>query len=245
MSSTSVTIGYISLAGRNDWLHNQPVMSNVTTLLQRPRPPADLVSVEGLVAPDSFVPAPELEQWIRAAFLDESGPLYAAEHAHLTHATIGCLWTNAENSKAGRRIVGQAEMPSRANKGGKWQKARADQQLREWFGTMPDFLITIDALHAADCDDASFAALVDHELCHCAQAVDEFGMPRFNEVTGSPVWTIRGHDVEEFVSVVRRFGIQAAGEAATELVIAAAQKPLIAPAKLAQACGTCAMRAAA
>jgi hypothetical protein len=56
---------------------------------------------------------------------------------------------------------------------------------------------------------------------------------------------MRGHDVEEFVDVVRRFGIQAAGEAATDMVIAAAQKPEIAEARLAQACGTCMARKAA
>lgn len=218
-------------------------MSNVTHLLYRPRPPANLISMDGLIAADRFVPAPELQDWIRQSYIYQSGPLYTVEHAHLEQAFIGCLWTNAQNTRQGRRIVGQAEMPERANKGGKWQKARADQQIMEWFGGMPHFLITFDAVHAADCDDASFCALVDHELFHCAQDMDEFGAPKFNK-EGNPVFTMRGHDVEEFVGVVRRFGIQAAGEAATDMVIAAAQKPEIAPARLAQACGTCMRKAA-
>jgi hypothetical protein len=219
-------------------------MAHVTQLLSRPRPPADLVSMEGLTAPDLFLPAPELVEWIHAAYLDEAGPFYTPEHAHLNAARIACLWTNAENARHMRRIVGQAEMPARGNKGGKWQKARAEQQLREWFGEIPDFLLTFDAVYADECEDASFAALVDHELFHCAQALDEFGAPKFNKQTGQPEFTLKGHDVEEFVGVVRRFGIQAAGEAATEMVIAAAQRPEITPAKLGQACGTCLRKAA-
>lgn len=204
--------------------------------IARPRPSADMLKIMGL---DRFAPAPELEQWIREAYLDEDGPLYYEGHSHLEDAAIGCLWTTAENSRHGRRIVGQAEMPLNSlGRLPKWLKARCYQQLREWFHVEPDFLLTFDVYHADAVDDATFCSLVDHELAHCGQATDEFGMPKFDKM-GKPKWAIRGHDVEEFVSVVRRFGIEAAGAQATELVIAAAQKPEIGPAKLAYACGTC------
>lgn len=215
-------------------------MPKKATVLARPIPPAELVSMETLAAPDRFEPAPPLLEWIRDVYLAEDGALFAPEHAHLRAASIGCLWTTAENSRHGRRIVGQAEMPANAGGStGKWRRARAEQQLCEWFGKIPDFLLTFDAVYAVGIDDISFAALVDHELTHCAQETDEFGAPKFSKSTGRPVWAIRGHDVEEFVSVVRRFGIQAAGEAATDLVIAAARRPEIGAAKVAQACGTC------
>lgn len=215
-------------------------MGTVQRLLARPRPPAELVSMEGLIASDWFVPAPDLLEWVRSAYLDDSGALFTEEHAHLEVATIGCLWTNAENTRHGRRIVGQAEMPERSiGRSGKWQKARGMQQLEEWFGEVPSFVLTFDAVYAEQVDDASFCSLVDHELFHCAQAEDEFGQPRFKKSDGRPMWTIRGHDVEEFTGVVRRFGIQAAGKGATEMVIAAAKQPEIATARVAQACGTC------
>lgn len=202
-------------------------------------PPDALVCMDGYTAPDTFVPAPELTDWINAVYISDSGPFYTPEHAHLSGAFIGCLWTNTANIKQGRQIVGQAEMPERSSKGGKWQKARADQQLREWFGNVPTFLLTFDAFHAQGCDDTSFAALVDHELFHCAQAQDEFGAPKFSKETGEPVYCLRGHDVEEFVGVVRRFGIQAAGENAMDFVLAASRPPEIAQVSVAVACGSC------
>lgn len=125
---------------------------------------------------------------------------------------------------------------------GKWMRARGEQQLREWFDDVPDFVLTFDALYAGEADDASFCALVDHELFHRSPAKDEFDQPKFNKATGQAIWAIKGHDVEEFTAVVRRFGIQAAGEKATDFVIAASKKPEIAAAKVAQACGTCDVR---
>lgn len=205
--------------------------------IDRPQVPGELATIgSGLI----FTPAAELMTWIDAAFLDEDGPLYTENHEHLPQGEIAVLWTNTENSRQGRRIVGQAEMP--ANSGSmsnKWTKARAEYQLVQWFGYMPEFLLTFDALHCAGLDNASFCALIDHELYHCGQATDDFGMPKFNEHTGKPSYCIKGHDVEEFAGVVRRFGIEAAGESAVELVIAASQTPEISTARLQHACGTC------
>lgn len=212
--------------------------------LSRPRPPEALLTMEALTAPDRFVPAPELADWLKAAFVDPAGELHDPDHAHLANASLACLWTTAENRRQMRRIVAQAEIPAQSLRGSRWAKARAEQQLLEWFGTPPDFLLTFDALHAAEVDDVVFCALCDHELRHCAQAEDEYGAPRFNRETGEPVFALRGHDVSEFVGTVRRFGIEAAGPEATEMVIAAAQKPQIARAAIAQACGTCLLRAA-
>lgn len=206
-------------------------------ILTRPRPPGTLLELGSV---DRFLPAPDVLAWIHAAYLAETGPLFYDGHAHLRDAQIGVLWTNVENRRNMRRIVGQAELVQNANTGaGAWRRARGEQQLREWFEVIPDFVITFDALHASGIGDAEFCALVDHELCHCAQALGEGGMPSFNKSTGRPNFGIKGHDVEEFVSVIRRFGIEAGGERAVEFVLAAAAKPQIAAAKIAESCGTC------
>ncbi len=217
-------------------------LDSTTGLMVRPSPPDYLIEVSGM---NLFQPAPDLREWLYAAYLEESGPLYNVEHKHLLEANVGCLWTNTENSRHGQRIVGQAEMPPGPPRGGKWTRARSVFQLEQWFGgQIPDFLITFDALYASSCDDLDFCSLVDHELYHCAQASDEFGMPSFNKTTGQPVYCIRGHDVEEFVGVVRRFGIEPV-RGGIEMVMAAAQTPEIGRASVGNACGTCQLKAVA
>lgn len=202
----------------------------------RPMPPDTLL---GEFEP-MFTPAPELMSWALANFIEPDAPLHNADHHHLNSATIGALWTNVENGRGGRRIVGQCEcgIPGM----GKWIKARAERQLIDWFGAPPDFVLTFDAHYCAQCSDAQFMALVEHELYHAGQARDDFGQPRFSKMTGLPIFALRGHDVEEFVGVVRRYGSDAAGVRA--LVDAANRRPEIATASIAEACGNCLARAA-
>lgn len=196
----------------------------------RPCPPADLVNeVIG-----RFVPDENLGDWIRSTFIDPTGPLHNPDHAHLIHAEIGVLWTNINNARNMRAVIGQAElMPPMAM--GKWQRARAEQQVEEWFGRMPDFLITLHACAAEIMDDATFCALVEHELYHCAQKMDPFGAPAFGS-DGRPRFAIRGHDVEEFVGVVARYGATAD---VARLVRVANAGPTVAMANVSRSCGTC------
>lgn len=200
--------------------------------MSRPLPPEELI--EDIVN-DLFVPDDDLRSWIIDTFIAETGELANPDHAHLREAFLGVLWTNCDNSRNMRSVIGQAElMPPMAM--GKWQRARATQQVVEWFGELPDFLLTFSAPAAATMDDASFCALIEHELYHCAQKLDRYGMPAFDK-EGQPVFAIRGHDVEEFVGVVARYGAQAAG--VTEMVEAAKRGPLVGMASIAGACGTC------
>jgi hypothetical protein len=200
--------------------------------MSRPYPPEAILED---VVNDLFVPDFELRSWIIDTFISETADLCNSDHAHLRDANLGVLWTNCDNSRNMRSVIGQAElMPPMAM--GKWQRARASQQVVEWFGGMPDFLLTFSAPAAATMDDTSFCALVEHELYHCAQKLDRYGMPAFNKA-GLPVFAIRGHDVEEFVGVVARYGAQAAG--VSEMVDAANRRPSIGLASIAGACGTC------
>jgi hypothetical protein len=209
--------------------------------MTRPMPPIDLATFSEIEIMDRFVPAPDVLHWIHDTFLDESSPLCNPAHAHLRDADLGILWTNCDNSKQMRAVIGQAEiMPPMAM--GKWQRARAIQQIEEWFGAMPDFLITFSASAALGMDDPSFCALVEHELYHCGQKLDRYGMPAFNKDTGKPILTMRGHDVEQFIGVVERYGADAADVSA--MIDAAKRGPTIGRASIAGACGTC-LRAAA
>ncbi|APG91136.1 putative metallopeptidase [Sinorhizobium americanum] len=183
-----------------------------------------------------------MPEWVEATFLDPASPVHNPDHLHLRSADIGFLWTIVGNSKKGRRVIGQCETGSPQGTMGKWSRARAEMQVKQWFGHVPDFIITLDAEYCRECGDAEFMALVEHELYHAAQDVDAFGAPKFSKSTGRPVFVIRGHDVEEFVGVVRRYGADAAGVRA--MVDAANQKPEIARVQIAHACGTCQLRVA-
>ena len=53
--------------------------------------------------------------------------------------------------------------------------------------------------------DAQRAALLDHELMHCALQYDDAGAPKV-DARGRPIYRIRRHDIEEFADVVARHG---------------------------------------
>ncbi len=210
--------------------------------LERPRPPQALLDGDEHA---TFEPSEALAAWARASFIDAGAPLENPDHAHLEVATIGFLWTNALNEGRGRRVLGTCEPGEPSGSG--WRRDRATLQIRRWFGHCPDFLITIDAMAAAEMSDAAFCALVEHELYHAGQAKDEFGQPKFDKL-GRPVFTMRPHDVEEFIGVVRRYGGRDKPEL-ERLIEAGRQTPEIGQrggeGKLWEACGTCAGRAAA
>lgn len=209
-------------------------------MIVRPFPPPELAEPDP-VAP-VFEPAPEVWAWVLETFIGRGSPLENEDHAHLVDADVGVLWTNADAVRQMRRIVGMAEMPF--IRGHPWQKARQEEQLRHWFGGKPDFVLTFWGPHAAMIDDASWCALVEHELYHCAQAEDAWGAPRHRRSDGRPIFTLRGHDAEEFVSVVRRYGAGPSTGGVRQLVAAANQKPLIGEALVQMACGTCELQVA-
>ncbi len=171
----------------------------------RPFPPE--ITLEDYCGIDYFIPSPELDLWVRRTFLRDDSPLYNEDHIHLLKAHIGYLWSNVPNVKKMRVIAGEAEKPM--FRGGAWQKHRQEMQFQEWFGGIPDFVITLSSGFSASSDDGSFCALVEHELYHCAQALDEFGAPKFRADSDQPVFSMRGHDIEQFKGVVRRYGMTA------------------------------------
>lgn len=198
--------------------------------MNRPQPPATQWS--------EIVPSPELRDWTMDTFIREGGRLRNEDHIHLLDADIGFLWARTGFVKASRLVLGQAEQV--AFRAGGWQKARAEQQMVEWFGDIPDFLITLASDYCAECSDAEFCALVEHELYHIAQELDAFGAPAFIR-DGMPKLKLRGHDVEEFVGVVRRYG---ASPDVQRLVEAANSRPEVEKINIARACGTCLLKSA-
>lgn len=209
----------------------------ISIIPKRPVPPTDLTVMAFDGDEDTaFVPAPDVGNWMREAFLDPGGPLANEEHEHLLQADIGVLWTNVKNVRQMRITLGTAEIFE--PKGNAWQRERQRIQVRQWFGREPDFIVTLSAPYCSAASDAAFCALVEHELYHCAQATNPRTLdPSFSRETGLPLWTIRGHDVEEFIGVARRYGTSVPQIA--EFVKAVQQGPTVALGDLAGACGTC------
>jgi hypothetical protein len=194
-----------------------------------------------LEPPTAFRPAPEVLAWIQAEILAEGAALHNPDHAHLVDADLAVLWAAGGFTSKMRQVIGTAEeLMFRCNA---WQRGRQEQQLEEWFGRVPRFLITLDATYALACSDAEWCALVEHELYHIAQKTGLAGEPLFTK-EGGPQLAIRGHDVEEFVGVVRRYGVGHPGGKLAQLVAAANKQPEVSGYQLATACGTCLLRAA-
>ncbi|MGY5921356.1 putative metallopeptidase [Stenotrophomonas africana] len=203
----------------------------------RPAPPAHLLTVDFESPWARFVPSEEVWAWVSEQILSEDGPLANPDHYHLQDADIGVLWAETAFTKQGRAVIGQAEQVMFM--AGGWKRGRMERQMVDWFGRVPSFVITLAADYCSQCSDAEFCALIEHELYHIAQAKDSFGAPKFGK-DGLPALEMRGHDVEEFVGVVRRYGPSAQVQ---QMVKAASSAPEVAVADVAHACGTCLQRA--
>lgn len=188
--------------------------------------------------------------WTDELFLTETSELYNPEHDHLRDANIGWLWTNVENVRQGKRLAGRAELGKPVSQQGKWTRERQLFQLRQWFDHDRaegeefnlDFLITLNAAVCVELNPMEFCALVEHEMYHCGQKVDEFLQPMFSKTTGKPLYAMRGHDVEEFTGIVRRYGIDAAAPGTIDIVAAAAYKPELTMRAVSAMCGNCILR---
>ena len=199
------------------------------------RPLADDDVAQECFTPDDriFRPAPEVFEWMKSSFINDDAALCNPDHWHLRLANIGVLWTNVEAKRNQIGIAGMAEKPM--PQGNKWAMERQKHQFQRWFGTVPDFIITLSAPYAARCSDAQFCALVEHELYHCAFERGKFGGPKFGK-DGRPKYAILGHDVEEFVGIVARYGAGNASGATARLVEAAGRTPIITDAQIEAVC---------
>jgi hypothetical protein len=180
-----------------------------------------------------FHPATDLGAWVQSQIIDADGPLHNPDHAHLDGADLEFLWASSSFEKAGRTVLGQAEQVM--IRAGGWQKARQEDWFLARFGRVPEFIITLAGDYCADCPDIEFCALVEHELSHIGHARDDFGALKFTK-DGRPKLAIRGHDVEEFVGVVRRYG---PSQDVARMIEAAKGAPQVSRLNIARACGCC------
>jgi len=184
-----------------------------------PRPPKEILEF-GL---PRCIPAHDLKDWAFKTFVEDGGELQNLDHDHLKFAEVLFLWASEPAREKGKDVIGYAEMFS--PQFAKFGQVRSAQFIRDANnGQDPDFIVTICAPFVAEADPNAVLALIEHELYHCGQEVDEYGCPKFNK-KGLPKFAMKGHDVEEFVGVVRRYGAWSPG--LQELKSAIDSAPLI------------------
>ncbi|KCX69082.1 putative metallopeptidase [Acinetobacter baumannii] len=206
----------------------------------RPFPPQELIEKADEEEAILLAPAPDLMNWVIANFLTIGGPLHNPDHDHIAELIhdneefLAFAWASSACMAKKRMVLGQCEKVM-FNQGG-WKKARQEQQMRDWFGYVPVYLITIDASYCDQASDRDFCALIEHELYHIGVERDEEGDPLISEMTGLPKHYLAGHDVEEFVGVVKRWG---ADESVKRLIEVAKQAPFVSDVNISKCCGTC------
>ena len=159
----------------------------------------------------AFHPDGDLFEFAKRMFIDEDSEFYNEDHSHLALANIGFLWTNVPNERQMKQIAATAQIPNIQSS--KWNKGIFDFQMANWFGDEPlNFLITIDGNYA-----------------QFIKGFTREGIPKF---------TMRDHDVTEFLGITRRYGPEVSLNV-PEMIEAAKQKPLFSSAKVSAVCGNC------
>ena len=175
---------------------------------RRPFPPVNFTG-ENWLPYTRLIPATEIGEWVNQHILSVDGRIHNPDHTHLLDADVAFMWASGAFAKSGRVVLGQCEQVMM--RAGGWQKSRMEQQMHEWFGRIPKFIITLAADYCEQCNDLEFCALVEHELYHIAQATDDHGAPKFNKETGMPVLKLRGHDVEAPAKTCRKWWMRRTG----------------------------------
>lgn len=211
--------------------------------LHRPFPPADLVDMVDIDSGDSIlkiVPAPELMEWVIKVFITPGSPIYNPDHEHIKEMLesdnefLTFAWASAPFKSKQAVVLGQCEKVM-FNVGG-WRKARQEQQMIDWFGFVPKYLITVAANFCERSNNRDFCALIDHELYHIGVERDEEGDIVYSRFTGLPKHHLAAHDVEEFIGVVKRWGMN---ESVKRLVQVAQNPPFVPDVDISKCCGTC------
>lgn len=201
-------------------------------IAQRPYPPAEM---EG-----GFLPAREVYDWLQDTIFNSLHPIYNPDHIHLHHLpwvsslmgdNIAFLWAGVPAVFGNKRILGTCEKPN--FKGAGWSRHRQEAQMDQWFGTVPTYLITLDAAYCIKCTDLEFCSLIEHELYHICQARNRDGDLAYHR-NGDPRLKMTSHDVEEFFRIPERYGVT--DEVAS--LIDASKKRIVSDAAIAQACGS-------
>ncbi|WP_298144387.1 putative metallopeptidase [uncultured Acinetobacter sp.] len=206
----------------------------------RPFPPTELIDQAEQEEAIRLAPAPELKEWVVKNWLTVGGELHNPDHDHIAELLhdneefLAFAWASSAAVSKKRMVLGQCEKVM-FNQGG-WKKARQEQQMRDWFGFIPQYLITIDATYCEQANDRDFCRLIEHELYHIGVERDEDGEVIYSDHTGLPKHYLAGHDVEVFFGEIRQHGVDSSVQRLLEI---AKNAPFASETNIAACCGNC------
>lgn len=127
------------------------------------------------------------------------------ELVHLLENDVqfGWLMRNETKHKGNKIELGSVNDVGMMFQGG--FKDLALQLLESLLGSLPQFLVVLDAGFWSEAGPLEREALVFHELRHVQQGIDKWGALKFDR-DGLPVFKIVGHDIEAFNAEVARYG---------------------------------------
>lgn len=118
--------------------------------------------------------------------------LVVQHHDEIAEASIVLAWCYGWNSDVdGRLVLGKCK-----------KVTELDHRLHG-----RDFVIILNADAWKELDDRQRRALIDHELCHAAPSLDPDTGDQKEDDSGRKLWRLRKHDIEEFSSIVERYGL--------------------------------------
>ena len=206
----------------------------------RPFPPTELIDQAEQEEAIRLAPAPELKEWVVKNWLTVGGELHNPDHDHIAELLhdneefLAFAWASSAAVSKKRMVLGQCEKVM-FNQGG-WKKARQEQQMRDWFGFVPQYLITIDATYCEQANDRDFCRLIEHELYHIGVERDADGEIIYSDHTGLPKHYLAGHDVEVFFGEIRQHGVDSSVQ---RLLDIAKNAPFASETNIAACCGNC------
>lgn len=150
--------------------------------------------------------SPEISAYAQSAI-----QTFPDHYEHLQECRIAYLVTDEDIRMQGRDKAGFVIMPTAMGQNGKI----FDYVLAEYFGFIdecyevpvaPDVVMVISQDVWEGYNSIQRVCLICHELMHIAHAETKDGEQRYNEEDGRPVFTLLGHDVEEFTAIAAMFG---------------------------------------
>ena len=174
-----------------------------------------------------FFKSPEIAAYAQAII-----QVFPEHFEHLQECRIGYLITDEEIRMQGRDKAGYAIMPQAMGQNGKlfdWTLAVQFGFIDECFDAPvpPDAIMVVQQEAWQVYQPIQRAGLVFHELKHIAHLHTKDGEPRYSDEDGRPLYSIIGHDVEEFTEVAALFGQQTQWKGFAQIVLGSELDPRV------------------